>query len=175
MFPKAHAAAYVISALRLGWYKVHRPVEFYAAYFSAKPDGFESQAVMRPKKAIEADLAKLSAPGAELSQKEEDTLNVLQIVNEMYARGLQFLPIDVHKSTAFNFVPEDGKIRLPLISLAGLGETAADNIYKAVSSGEATTLEELKIVAGLSKTVVDTLQQNGCLGSMPESNQMTLF
>lgn len=175
MFPKAHAAAYVISALRLGWYKVHRPVEFYAAYFSAKPDGFESQAVMRPKKEIEADLAKLSAPGAELSQKEEDTLNVLQIVNEMYARGIQFLPIDVHKSTAFNFVPEDGKIRLPLISLAGLGETAAENIYKAVSSGEATTLDELKIVAGLSKTVVDTLQQNGCLGSMPESNQMTLF
>ena len=175
MFPKAHAAAYVIAALRLAWYKVHRPVEFYAAYFSAKPDGFESQTVMRPKKAIEADLARMSAPGTELTQKDEDTYNVLQIVNEMYARGIQFLPIDVYRSTAFTFVPEDGKIRLPLISLAGLGETAADNIYKAVSSGEATTLEELKTVASLSKTVVDTLVQNGCLGSMPESNQMTLF
>ena len=76
MFPKAHAAAYVIAALRLAWYKVHRPVEFYAAHFSAKPDGFEAQAVMRPKKAIEADLARMSAPGTELTQKEEDTFNV---------------------------------------------------------------------------------------------------
>lgn len=175
MFPKAHAAAYVIAALRLAWYKVHRPVEFYAAHFSAKPDGFEAQAVMRPKKAIEADLARMSAPGTELTQKEEDTFNVLQIVNEMYARGIEFLPIDVYKSTAFKFVPEDGKVRLPLIALAGLGETAAENIYNAVSSGKATTLEELKIVASLSKSVVDTLQQNNCLGSMPESNQMSLF
>ncbi len=174
MFPKAHAAAYVIAALRLAWYKVYRPVAFYAAHFSAKPDGFESQTVMRPKKAIEADLARMSAPGAELTQKDEDTLNVLQIVNEMYARGIEFLPIDVYKSTAFTFVPEDGKIRLPLIALAGLGETAAENIYNAVSSGEATTLEELKTVAGLSKTVVDTLVQNGCLGKMPESSQITL-
>lgn len=175
MFPKAHAAAYVIAALRLAWYKVHKPVEFYSAHFSAKPDGFEAQAVLRPKKEIEAELARMSAPGAELSQKEEDTYNVLQIVNEMYARGIEFLPIDVYKSTAFRFVPENGKVRLPLIALAGLGETAAENIYNAVSSGKATTLEELKIVASLSKSVIDTLQQNGCLAEMPESNQMTLF
>lgn len=174
MFPKAHAAAYVISALRLGWYKVYYPIEFYATYFTAKPSGFDASLALQPKNKI-VNLIKQLSESNELSQKEEETLVALQMVNEMYARGIDFLQVDVYKSKPFAFVPEKGKIRLPLIALSGLGETAADKIHDAITSGKATTLEELKTVAALSKTVVEILQSNNCLGALPDSNQLSLF
>ncbi|MBQ3195055.1 MAG: PolC-type DNA polymerase III [Clostridia bacterium] len=173
MFPKAHAAAYMIAALRLGWFKVHRPMEFYAAYFTVKQTGFDAELMLNKESSEKArtELEGLMAPTA----KEEETLSILYLVIEMQARGIEFLPVDVFKSQAFAFIPENGKIRLPLSSLNGLGETAAENIYKAIHEEGASTLEELKRKAGLTKTVVEVLKKNGAVDSLPESDQITLF
>jgi DNA polymerase-3 subunit alpha (Gram-positive type) len=173
MFPKAHAAAYVISALRLAWFKVYYPVEFYATYFTARPDGIDFKLVMKPKNEIKKQMEAIRAM-ENPTQKDEDVFTCLQIVYEMYARGVYFLPIDIFKSRATEFVPENGKIRLPLIALNGLGLTAAQNIYEAVKSG-VNTVEELKNASGISKTLIDTLRENGCIGDLPETNQLTLF
>lgn len=173
MFPKAHAAAYMIAALRLGWFKVHRPLEFYAAYFTVKQTGFDAELMLDKTRSAKArtELEGLTAPTA----KDEETLSILYLVIEMQARGIEFLPVDVFKSEAFAFVPENGKIRLPLSSLNGLGETAAENIYKAINTDGASTLEELKRMAGLTKTVVEVLKKNGAVDNLPESDQITLF
>lgn len=173
MFPKAHAAAYMITALRLGWFKVHRPLEFYAAYFTVKQNGFDANLMLNRERAekARADLEALPA----LSDKDEDTLTLLYLVLEMLCRGIEFLPVDVFKSEAFAFVPENGKIRLPLSSLNGLGETAADNIYRAVHEENASTFEELKNKASLNKTVAEVLKESGAVKNLAESDQLTLF
>lgn len=173
MFPKAHAAAYMIAALRLGWFKVHRPLEFYAAYFTVKQTGFDAELMLNRQRADKArtELEGLTNPTA----KDEDTLSILYLVIEMQARGIEFLPASVFKSSAFAFVPENGKIRLPLSSLNGLGETAAENIYRAMHEENASTLEELKRKAALTKTVVEVLKKNGAVDGLPESDQITLF
>ncbi len=111
----------------------------------------------------------------EITAKDEDTIVFLQIASEMLARDIHFLPVDIYKSEPFAFVPEDGKIRLPLSSLNGLGETAAANIHRAIKDGTATTLEELKTLACLNKNVVEILQQNNCLGGLPISDQISFF
>ncbi len=173
MFPKAHAAAYMIAALRLGWFKVHRPLEFYAAYFTVKQTGFDAELMLDKERAQKArvDYEALLNPTA----KEEDTLTMLYLVLEMLCRGIEFLPVDVFKSATFAFVPENGKIRLPLFSLNGLGETAAENIYKAIHEENASTLEDLKNKAGLNKKVIEVLKKSGAVDNLAESDQLTLF
>ncbi len=173
MFPKAHAAAYMIAALRLGWFKVHRPLEFYAAYFTVKQTGFDA-ALMLNKETAERAKEELEAI-KEPSAKDKDTLNVLYLVREMLARGVEFLPVDVFKSAAFAFVPEKGKIRMPLAALNGLGDTAAENIYKAMHEDGASTKEELKRMAGITKKVMEALEAAGALGGLPDSDQISLF
>ena len=120
MFPKAHAAAYVISAIRLGWYKVHRPLEFYAAYLSVAPGGFESTMVENGKRGILDRISDVEKKGNEATQKEKETIVALQIAYECLARGIEFLPVDLKKSDSFKFLPENGKIRLPFSSIEGL-------------------------------------------------------
>lgn len=173
MFPKAHAAAYMIAALRLGWFKVHRPLEFYAAYFTVKQTGFDAELMLDKDRAqkARADYEAILNPTA----KEEDTLTMLYLVLEMLCRGIEFLPVDVFKSATFAFVPENGKIRLPLFSLNGLGETAAENIYNAIHKDNASTLEDLKNKAGLNKKVVEVLKKSGAVDNLAESDQLTLF
>lgn len=173
MFPKAHAAAYVIAALRLAWFKVYHPVEYYATYFTARPDGFNYDLATKPKAEIVKAMADISKQ-EDTTAKDDDIYTCLQIVNEMNARGVYFLPVDIFKSRVKEFVPENGKIRLPLIALGGLGETAAQNIYDAVQSG-VSTLEELKNKSGMSKSVLDMLRSYGCVGDMPETSQITFF
>ena len=148
-------------------------MEFYAAYFTVKQTGFDAELMLNKERSYKArtELEGLLSPTA----KEEETLSILYLVIEMQARGIEFLPVDVFKSQAFAFVPEDGKIRLPLSSLNGLGETAAENIYKAIHEEGASTLEELKRKASLTKTVVEVLKKNGAVDSLPESDQITLF
>ena len=174
MFPKSHAAAYMMGTLRLGWCKVHRPVEYYATYFTVKPEGFDASIVAGGMKAVRKRIVELEN-SEDTNKKDADTLVCLQVVREMYARGYAFLPVDIFKSHAYRFIPEDGKIRMPFSALVGLGETAAQNIYDAIRTGRATTLEELKTVASLTKNVVEILRSNDCLGGLPESDQMTLF
>ena len=145
MFPKAHAAAYMISALRLGWYKVHRPVEYYAAYFSVRGEDFDGATVIQGREAVRRRM------------------------NEM-------LPVDLYKSDAKKYVVENGKIRLPFSSLAGVGEAAANALAEArETGGPYISVDDLQARSKVSKAVIEMLEQAGSLKELPASSQMTLF
>ncbi len=174
MFPKAHAAAYTIAALRLGWFKVYQPVAFYATYFTVKSDTFDGALVMQGLPAIKARLRELNA-NQNPTAKEEDMIVILNLIAEMYARGVEFLPVNIFQSDAFKFLPEDGKIRLPFTSLSGLGRSAAEHIRESIVTGRVTTVEELANEPGVGRSVAELLRQYGCLEGLPESNQLTLF
>ncbi len=174
MFPKAHAAAYTIASLRLSWFKIYHPVAYYATYFTIKRDFFDGELIMKGKAKIEERLKTLRAAPS-LSAKDEGNIIILRIVLEMLARGFAFLPVEIGKSEATAFVPENGKIRLPLCSLNGLGESVAEKIVEVVKNGEATTIEEIRVKAAVNKSIMDLLEQNKCFGSIPESDQLTLF
>lgn len=178
MFPKAHAAAYMISALRLGWYKVHRPLEFYAAYFTVRSDDFDGISASRGREAVSQRMRDLDTKikNREASAKEEGEFGTLQIINEMLARGIELLPVDIYKSDARKFLVEDGKIRLPFSSLNGVGEAAAMNLMAArESGGEYISIDDLQARSKVSSAVVDALRVVGALSALPESSQTTLF
>ena len=175
MFPKAHAAAYVTSAIRLGWYKVHMPAAFYAGFFTAAPGGFDASIVMKGRAGIRAYIAEIRAKGHDASAKETSLIPTLLLANECLARGIDFLPIDLTKSKAFAFVPEEGGIRLPFSSLPGVGDSAAESIERAMSEGDIISVEDLRIKAGITKAVIETLSTHGILSTLPETNQITMF
>ena len=175
MFPKAHAAAYMISTLRLGWYKVHKPVEYYAAYFTVRGEDFDGAVVIQGKEAVRRKMNEISMKGKEASAKEEAAYATLQIVNEMLARGIEVLPVDLYKSDAKKFLVEDEKIRLPFLSLGGVGEAAANSLATAKDKGKYLSVEDLQARSKVSKSVIETLANAGVLAGMPESSQMTLF
>ena len=136
MFPKAHAAAYVISALRLAWYKVYYPLEFYCAYFTARPTDVDVPTILAGHEAVRNMIRSIKSKGKEASKKELDVYGNLLLFNEMMSRGVEVLPIDINKSHAMKFVPENGKMRLPFGALSGVGEKAAYSIYEAAQRGE---------------------------------------
>jgi len=175
MFPKAHAAAYVIDAIRLMWYKIYYPVEFYAAYFTAAPDGFDGEIVLGGKEHVKNVLTDLNKRRKEISQKEVDVADALMLVNEYFQRGYDFLPVDIYHSHASKYLPERGKIRLPFSSLPGLGENAAENIMNAMKSGDVFSIDELQRRAKISKSVMEILEKNGVLRGMSKTNQISLF
>ncbi len=175
MFPKAHAAAYMISTLRLGWYKVHKPVEYYAAYFTVRGEDVDAKAALQGRAAVLQRMNEIKAKGREATAKENNTYSILQIVNEMLARGVELLPIDLYKSKATKYIVEDGKIRLPFGSLSGVGENAAIALEEAAQKGDFISKDELQLAAGVSKTVIEALNEVGALDFLPDSNQMSLF
>ena len=174
LFPKAHAAAYVMSAIRLAWYKVHQPVAFYCTMFTVAPNGFDAQVVIKGKANVVAHMRDIQKRGKEASQKEQSSVPVLQLIVEAMARGVKFLPVDLQKSHAFIFQPEDGGIRMPFSSLPGLGENAAQNIIKAREEEPFFSVEDLQIRAKISKTVIEMLRANGVLDNINETDQMTM-
>ncbi len=174
MFPKAHAAAYMIATLRLGWYKVHQPVAYYAAYFSARGEEINAR-LLTSRKIVKDAMLAIRAKGKEASAKENSQLATLQIVNELMARGIEFLPIDFYKSDAKKFLVEDGKIRLPFSSIDGIGENAAVLIANAAKKGSYLSKEDLQIDGGISKGIIDTLTELHVLDFLPDSLQMSLF
>ncbi len=175
MFPKAHAAAYVMGAMRLGYYKIHYPVEFYCATFTVRPEGFNAVDVAKGIDHVRGVIRNLEELGKAKTAKDEDTINTYQIVVEAMARGVRFLPVDLFRSEAASFTIEDGAIRMPFSVLNGVGENAAMNIIRARNEGDILSQEEFRVRAGISGTVLELLNREGVFGDIPESSQMCLF
>lgn len=177
MFPKAHAAAYMIATLRLGWYKVHKAVEYYAAYFTVRSENLDGAIAMQGHKAVRDKMNNIKQKQSvhEATAKDEAEYQTLQIVNEMMARKIEFLPVDIYKSEAKMFKVEDGKIRLPFSSLPGVGGAAADSLAETGKHTEYLSIEDMQIKTKVTKAVIETLKDVGVLKDLPESSQMSLF
>lgn len=175
MFPKAHAAAYVIAAVRLGWFKVYRPREFYAVYFTSRGDDFDANTAILGPAAVKQKILSLIAKGNEISTKESDQLETLQVTYEMLLRGIELLPVDLYQSDATLYRLEGDKLRLPFTALKGLGTAAAASLAEAGRKGPYLSIDDITARSGVSKTVIDLLREHGSLSSLPESSQMSLF
>ncbi len=175
MFPKAHAVAYVTMAFRIAYFKVHYPEAFYIAYFTVRADDFDAQIMTHGVDKVRNKIKELESKGNEISTKEKNILTILEVCNEMYSRGINFLPIDLYKSDAVNFIPTPEGILPPLNALQGVGTAAAKNIVEARKDGDFLSIDDIKVRAKVSKTVIEILQEHGCLKGLPESNQLSLF
>lgn len=176
MFPKAHAAAYVMMAWRIAYCKVFYPLAYYAAYYSIRAGGFSYVLMCQGREKLETHLADYRKRADTLSKKEQDTLRDMRIVQEMYARGYEFVPIDVYKASARNFQIVDGEKLMPsLSSIDGLGEKAADAVVFAAEDGPFLSREDFINRTKVTKTVCDLMAELGLLGGLPENNQLSLF
>ena len=181
MFPKAHAAAYVMMAWRIGYCKIFYPLAYYAAYFSIRATGFSYEGMCQGKERLEfllAELKKRDYSGNRvnpLTPKEEDMVKDGRIAQEMYARGFSFLPIDLYRVKATQFTIVDGKIMPALTSIDGLGESAAEQIVRAAAGGQFISKDDFRARSGVGQTICDLLDKLGILGKLPESNQLSLF
>lgn len=181
MFPKAHACAYVMMAFRIAYFKVYYPLAYYAAFFSIRASSFNYELMCLGKERLEHHLAEFKRraasndPALKLSKKEEDTVKDMRIVQEMYARGYEFLPIDIYKAKAHTFQVIDGKLMPPLSAIEGLGDKAADQVVEAVEDGKFLSKDDFRTRCKVSATVVDTMAELGLLGSLPATNQISLM
>ena len=176
MFPKAHAAAYVMMAWRIAYCKVYHPLAYYAAFFSIRASAFSYEIMCQGKEHLEHILNDYKKRGKDqLSKKEQDSMRDMKIVQEMYARGLEFLPIDLYRSDARLFQIVDGKLLPSFSSIDGLGEKAAYAICEAAKQGQFLSKDDFKERAKVGKTMADQLGDLGILGDLPESNQISLF
>ena len=175
MFPKAHAAAYVMMAYRIAYCKVYYPLAYYAAYFSIRASAFSYELMCQGKEKLEFYIRDYKKRSDSLSNKEQDTLKDMKLVQEMYARGFEFLPIDIYKSQATKFQIVDGKLLPPFSSIDGMGEKAADAVEMAAKNGPFLSKDDFRQRTKVSKTVIDLMADLGVLGDMPESNQLSLF
>ncbi len=175
MFPKAHAAAYDMSAIRLGWYKIYYPMQFYAAFLTVAPGGFDAEIVGGGYNGVSATIKELEERGNEATAKDKQQLTTLYLVREAMARGVVFLGVDLYKSDAKAFLPENGKIRMPFNALPDLGDTAAEKIIEARNQGEIYSIEDLRLKTGISKAIVEILRRNHVLDNLTETNQLSFF
>jgi len=177
MFPKAHATAYVLMAVRIAYFKVHYPLEFYATYFSVRADDFDLEIMGKGYEAIKAKIIEIEEKGFQAAPKEKALHTVLEMALEMTARGFRFLPLDLYKSdaTRFQVIKEENGLLPPFGALAGVGENAAKGIAEAAKQGEFLSIQDLQERSRASKTVVELLESHGCLTGLPETNQLSLF
>ena len=175
MFPKGHAVAYVMMTVRIGYFKLYHPAAFYAASFSVKAGDFDYAVMCRGKEIVAAEMKRISDLGDAVSGKEKSTIPILELVYEMYARGLYFAPLDIYTATANKFRLTDKGLMPPLCAVQGLGETAAQSIVEARKDGEFLSMDDFRIRAKVTKTVVELLRSLDLLAGMPESNQVSLF
>lgn len=181
MFPKAHAAAYVIAALRLGWYKIYRPLEYYTAFLTVRGGDLDAVTVLQGRNAVKNKMLELRGDPNDknrkpMTAKEKDQFTALQVVNEMMARGIELLTVDIYKSRATEYYIEDGKIRMPFSALSGIGENAAAGLAKGRDEGgEFVSVDDYQARTGASSSVITALKEVGALNGLPETAQMSLF
>lgn len=174
MFPKAHAAAYVIGAVRLGWFKLYYPLEYYATIFTVRGEDFDAAPALGGKRAVLKRINEIKMMETKTA-KDEGVLGTLILINEMLARGFEFLPVSYTKSHATTYFVEDGKIRLPFCSVKGVGENAAVFLMQARVDNLVEIVEDFTRVSGITKSVVAALDELNCFGDMPKTSQTTLF
>ena len=175
MFPKAHAAAYVTNAFRIAWFKVHKPAAYYTAFFTIRADGFDYDLMCNGKEKLINKMREIDMAGNAALPKDKDMYPILELVLEMYERGIKFLPVDLYKSDATKFKIEDGQIRPPLNSVPGLGTVAALSIQAAREEEKFMCIDDLQLRGKVGKSVIEVLSKVGCLEGMTQSNQMSLF
>ena len=175
MFPKAHAAAYVTNAFRIAWFKVHEPKAYYAAYFTIRADEFDSDIMCYGKEKVINKMKEIDLAGNSATTKDKNMYAILELVLEMYERGINFLPIDLYKSHATKFIVAEDGIRPPLNRTPGLGTVAAQGIDDAKKDGKFMSIDDMKIRSKIGKSVIELLDRVGCLKGMSQSNQMSLF
>ncbi len=175
MFPKAHAAAYVMMSFRIAYYKVHYPEAFYATYFTTRANDFDAGLVLKGKKFVEEKIRQLESLGNDKTAKEKNLLTVLEVVLEMYCRGYNFEKVDLYKSHSDKFLIGTNGIIPPLKTIEGVGGTAARNIVKEREKGKFISIEDFATRAKVSKTVIEALKEHNCFYGLPESNQINLF
>ncbi len=175
LFPKAHAVAYVIMAFRIAFYKVHFPEAFYSTYFTVRADDFDADLILQGQKKIREVMEQLIKKEKEQTAKEKSLFTILEVANEMYLRGIQFVPIDLYKSDVKRFKITDEGILPPICALPGLGNTVARNIISERNKGEFSSIEDLRRRAKVTKNVIQILKENGVLRGLQETDQISLF
>ena len=180
MFPKAHAAAYMIASLRLAWFKVYKPLAYYCAYLTVRGGDVDAESMSQGREAVRTLIKMIQAKGNEASAAEKDKETIMMIVHEAMARGIEFLPIDIYKSTASSYEPEDGKIRMPFSALPGVGENAAESLANACKKvrdehDTFSSIEDFAARTGAGSSTVATLKACGAFGDLPDSDQISLF
>ncbi|MFI3175771.1 MAG: DNA polymerase III subunit alpha, partial [Bacillota bacterium] len=176
MFPKAHAAAYVMMAFRIAYFKVNYPIEYYAAYFTVRAsDDFDYESMCHGSERAKATIKELQEKGNDMTAKEKSKVTVLELVREFYARGFSFSPIHIYESEGDKFLVREKVLLPPLNSLQGMGVNAVQSLLEARQDGEFKTIDELKERTTLGKVNIGLLKDNGVLEGIPETNQMTLF
>ena len=175
MFPKAHAAAYVMMAYRIAYCKINYPLAYYGAYFGIRADAFSYEIMCQGKEKLQYYIDDYNRRSATLSKKEQDTMKDMKIVQEMYARGFEFEPLDIYKAQATKFLIVNGKLMPPLSSIDGMGEKAAEAVAEASKDGTYLSLDDFRQRTKASKTVIDTMVDLGILADLPASNQLSLF
>ena len=176
MFPKAHAAAYVISAFRIAWYKVHMPAYFYATWLTSKATDVDVETMIKGYDAIKRKIIEIQSKGFEATNKELGQLESLKVCLEATARGINFLPVDLHESEATIFtVKDDNNVRPPFSAIDGLGDVVAKKIVEEREKRDFLSVEEVQYRAKVSSTLIDKMKLMGIFDGMSESNQLSLF
>ena len=175
MFPKAHAAAYVLMALRVAYFKVHQPIRYYCAFFSVRAQDFDLVAMTQGKEMINTRMKEIMDKGLEASVKEKSLLTVLELANEMVERGFNFKMVDLDKSHANNFVIEGDTLIAPFRAIPGLGGNVANQIVQSRENQPFLSKEDLATRGKVSKTIIDYMNENGVLKNLPDENQLSLF
>ncbi len=174
MFPKAHAAAYVTMGFRIAYYKVHYPIPFYITYYTVRATDFDAELMLGGKERVMAAMREIEN-NPEATQKDKNVMTILEVVNEMYARGIDFLPIDLYASHQTKFVEENGAIRPPLNTIAGVSDAVAESICQARQEGDFLSVEDLMRRAKIGKSIVEKLTEYNVLKDIPDTNQVSLF
>ena len=177
MFPKAHAAAYVTSAFRIAWYKVHKPLVYYATYFSTRFQDFDIEAMVKGYDAIRAKMLEIQSKGYDATNKESSLLETLKLALEATARGIKFKNIDIEKSDGANFIMDesDNSLIMPFRSLDGLGDAVANKIIEERNQKAFYSIEDFQNRGKVNQTTVDKMRVMGVFGNMPETSQLSLF